>query len=67
MTSNNNYNLDADKLSFSQFALPYRFEKRRFRVRNLDYKNSILEIMINALENNQDTVNPSVDDDSTCL
>ena len=67
MNSDNNRNLEVDKLSFSQFALPYRLEKHRFRVHNLDYKNAVLQIMTNVLENNEDTAKPPIDDSSSCL
>jgi hypothetical protein len=63
------YNLsdETDKSFDSSSDLPYyRFRKNRFSIRNLDYENPILQIMINVLGNKQnDTVKQSIDDNSS--
>jgi hypothetical protein len=64
------YNLsdETDKSFDSSSIIPYyRFRKYRFSIRNLDYENPILQIMVNVLGNKQnDTIKQSIDSNSSC-
>jgi hypothetical protein len=74
MTSDDNWNIDANKSCGSASHVPYyRSRKCRFRIRNLDYENPILQIMDNILDHNHKMLSSrsidksrSIDNNSNC-